>query len=62
MEQQEKDNNVLARKKECEPNEHTFEKMPCSALTPIWDEETGWHGAGFATWVCVYCKKKVKSS
>jgi hypothetical protein len=63
MEQQEKDNNVLAQKKECEPQEHYFDKIPCSASIPLWDKEKEeWYGLGFKTWVCIYCDKKVKSS
>jgi hypothetical protein len=70
VEQIEKQNNYVLKKqqkqqkqqKECEPNEHTFYKVPNSSLDPLWDEEYFGFGLGFKTWECVYCKKKVKSS
>jgi hypothetical protein len=60
MEEKEDDKKI----KKCRSNDdHLFVKIDNSAMDELWDKEQKcWYGKGIKTWICEFCKKKVKSS
>jgi|694.fasta_scaffold38826_15 hypothetical protein len=63
MKENVKEDNDKEIKKCRSDDDHLFIKVENSAMKELWDEEKKcWYGAGFKTWICRFCKKKVKSS